>query len=198
MIKMKLIELKPQGQVDLMTTMMLGQAMYLGIDKTLSDAEKSIVNQKASLIGAIFCGVCIKMTENGWLLSPTLMAINEPEIADGVYAYITQRSNQGIPEIGTKSQGDFMVYGTVDLTDPRVEVYYGSELVCTVNIIVDGKQVVPKVSDCRTTDSQLNDSDYKVIEDAINENVMGVHLSFVAGYKAGYDAATAEGEADDE
>lgn len=183
---MKLIELRPQGQIDLMSTMMLGQAMYSHIDRALSPAEIKVFDEKSNLIGAIFCGVAISLNENGFIVSPTLMSINEPNSRDGVYVYASKTRDPNMLTLDSRIDG-FCIYGTVDLTEPKIEIFYGEELVFAVNIIVDGTQVVPKIEE-HPSDS-LNDDIRKIIIDSINENIMKIHIAFAAGYKAGMEAA---------
>ena len=194
---MKLIELKPQKQIDLMSTMMLGQSMYATIDPSITRAEALIINKKAQLIGAIFCGVAISLTENGYSVSPTLMSINEPDTRDGIYCYAisSDPTGLGLPlKMDMRIEDGFCIYGTVDLNDPRIEIYYGSELICVVNIITDDVQVVPKVSDTKADDSDMSDELHKLVMDSINENIMKLNIAFAAGYKAGMEAAFGEEE----
>lgn len=190
---MKLIELKPQRQIDLMSTMMLGQSMYASVDPSISDVNKLVINKKAQLIGAIFCGVAISLNENGYRLSPTLMSINESDTRDGVYCYATKSDPAGLPlKMDMRIEDGFCIYGTVDLHDPRIEIYYGSALICVVNMITSGLQVVPKVSETRTEDSTISDADFKLVMDSINTNIMKRNIAFAAGYKAGMEAALGE------
>lgn len=190
---MKLIELKPQGQIDLMSTMMLGQGMYASIDPSISDVDRLVINKKAQLIGAIFCGVAISLFENHFNTSPTLMSINEPDTRDGIYCYATKSDPEGLTSnMDMRIKDGFCIYGTVDLHDPRIEIYYGNALICMVNMITDGVQVVPKVSETRTEDSTISDEDFKIVMDSINENIMKLNIAFAAGYKAGMEAALGE------
>ena len=192
---MKLIELKPQNQIDLMSTMMIGQSMYASVDPNLSDVDRLIIGKKAHLIGTIFCGVAVSLNENGYKISPTLMSINEPDTRDGVYCYAIKsdpKTEGIIPKMDMRIEDGFCIYGTVDLHDPRIEIYYGSALICVVNMITDEVQVIPKVSETRTEDSTISDADFKIVIDSINENIMKLNIAFAAGFKAGMEAASGE------
>ena len=83
---MKFIEMR--GQIDLMTTMMLSQGMMSMIDTSLSEKERMVKNESCCLIAEMFCEESIYLSEHlGISMTPTMMAINEPGIRDGVYEY---------------------------------------------------------------------------------------------------------------
>lgn len=192
---MKLIELRPQRQIDLMSTMMLGQSMYAQFDDSLSNKDEELLIKKAQLLGAIFCGTAITLSENGFMVSPSLMSIGESDSRDGVYVYATTNNEQFTLKMDKRIPDGFCIYGTINLDEPKLEIYYGEELAFNVVFCVDGLQVVPKIEE---HESSLSDELRKLISDSINEHIMKIHISFAAGFKAGMEAAAEEEGIDNE
>ena len=184
---MKFIEMR--GQIDLMTTMMLSQGMMSMIDTSLSEKERMVKNESCCLIAAMFCEGAIYISEHlGISMTPTMMAINEPGIRDGVYEYLfSDNKKPAVPPVMDSRIDGFCVYGSIDPDKPKIEVYYGEDLIVSVDLMISGVQVVPNITDPGTTKSGLSETT-KMVIDGINAGITRYHMSKIAGYKAGYEA----------
>lgn len=182
---MKFIEMR--GQIDLMSTMMISQGMMSLIDTSLSEKERMVKNDSCCLIAAMFCSASIYISEHlGMPMTPTMMAINEPGIRDGVWEYLFTEKPPTPPVMDSRIDG-FCIYGSIDPDKPRIEVYYGEDLIVSVDLMVSGVQVVPNITDPGNNKTGLSETT-KVVIDGINTGITQYHMSKIAGYKAGYEA----------
>lgn len=183
---MKFIEMR--GQIDLMTTMMLSQGMMSMIDTSLSEKERMVKNESCCLIAEMFCEESIYLSEHlGISMTPTMMAINEPGIRDGVYEYLfNDNKKPPIPPVMDSRIDGFCIYGSINPEKPKIEVYYGEDLIVSVDLMISGTQVVPNITNPGTK-SGLSETTQLVI-DGFNYGITRYHMSKIAGYKAGYEA----------
>ncbi|MBR5296365.1 MAG: hypothetical protein IKU29_00640 [Parabacteroides sp.] len=201
---MKLIE-NEMTRCDLMSVISLSQIGTIQADDSIDIKRKQIIMSKILLAGAVFDGVACGFYKHEFivddvrypiLLSPSMATIGEPDSRDGAYVYITR--NQGgfykMPKPDSRIENVICIYGSFDIENPCVEFYYGELLMCSVSFIENGNQVVPHITMCDTDDlkDEFMNQSYQLIQEFAQSAIASINLSFMAGYKEGYEKAANE------
>lgn len=199
---MKLIE-NPMIGCDVMSFISLSQISAIQADDSID--VKQIIIHKMFLLGGIFCEVASKFHQHEFvvddvkypvLLTPSMATIGEPDSRDGAYVYIT-RNPEGfynIPKPDSRIENVICIYGSFDIENPHVEFYYGELLMCSVSFITNNNQVVPHIIMCDTDDlkDEFMKQSYQLIQESVQSAIASITLSFMAGYKEGYEKAIDE------
>lgn len=195
---MKLMEI-PNGGMDMMTIMCLGQTTYMHFDPSLTMDEKMETYDRVSMIGTLFCGVALHLVQSyeseGFKLGNSMMSINEDGIRDGVYVYMTKDPDPYIvPELDKPIDGGFMIYGCYDMSDPFIEIWFSNTIVCTLKTTTssNGRVIVqPHMIDVNNVDDKLKEM-VPIISGGIMNSLTQLNLARLSGYKAGQKAAMEE------
>lgn len=195
---MKLMEI-PNGGMDMMTIMCLGQTTYMHFDPSLTMDEKMETYDRVSMIGTLFCGVALHLMQSyeseGFKLGNSMLSINEDGIRDGVYVYMTKNPDPyTVPELDKPIDGGFMIYGCYDMSDPFIEIWFSDTLVCTLKTATaNGKVIVqPSMIDVNNVDDKQLKEMVPIISGGIMNSLTQLNLARLSGYKAGQKAAMEE------
>jgi hypothetical protein len=127
------------------------------------------------------------------MMTPSMCTIGEPDSRDGCYVYCVSNSEKlpKLPKPDQRIDDVVCIYGSLDLSNPVVEYYYGDTLIGKVEILVDGNQAIPHQTMC---DEEVLTSDemhqvYDIINQGILDAIAQVNINQMRGYKAGRDAA---------
>lgn len=186
----------PNGGIDLMTLMCLGQTTYMHFDPSLTMDEKMETYDRVSMIGTLFCGVALHLMQSyeseGFKLGNSMMAINEDGIRDGVYVYMTKDTDPyTVPELDKPIDGGFMIYGCYDMSDPFIEIWFSNTIVCTLKTTtLKGRVIVqPAMIDVNNVDDKQLKEMVPIISGGIMNSLTQLNLARLSGYKAGQKAA---------
>lgn len=201
---MKLIE-NPMIACDVMSFITLTQISAIQADDSIDIKQKQIIQHKMLLAGGVFCGVASEFHKYEFivddvkypiLISPSMATIGESDSRDGAYVYITR--NQGgfyeMPKPDSRIENVICIYGSFDIENPCIEFYYGELLMCSVSIVTNDNQVVPHITMCDTDDlkDEFMKQSYQLIQESAQSAIASITLSFMAGYKEGYEKAIDE------
>ena len=191
---MKFIENPLIGNMpDLMTYLSLTQAGAAMYDETISFYDKQIIDAKTIYTSAAFCNAAIKLQDSGYILTPSMCTIGEPDSRDGVYIYCISKDKPRPkrPEPDQRIDGAICIYGSLDLSNPVVEYYYGDTLLGKVEILVDGNQAIPHQTMCdkeSLTSDEMCEA-YDIINQGILDGIAQVKINQIRGFQYGMDAA---------
>jgi hypothetical protein len=195
---MKLMEI-PNGGMDMMTIMCLGQTTYMHFDQSLTMDEKMETYDRVSMIGTLFCGVALHLMQSyeseGFKLGNSMMSINEEGIRDGVYVYMTKDPDPyTVPELDKTIDGGFMMYGCYDMADPFIEIWFSDKLICTLKTATTNGRVIvqPHMIDVSNVDDKQLKEMVPIISGGIMNSLTQLNLARMSGYKAGQKAAMEE------
>lgn len=201
---MKLIENAMIG-CDMMSVISLSQISAIQADDSIDIKQKQITTPKILLAAGVFGGVASGFHKHEFIvddvkypiiLSPSIATIGESDSRDGAYVYITR--NQGgfyeMPKPDSRIENVICIYGSFDIENPYVEFYYGELLMCSVSFIGNDSQVVPHITMCDTDDlkDEFMKQSYQLIQESAQSAIASINLSFMAGYKEGYEKAVDE------
>lgn len=182
-----------KGMPDLMSYLSITQAGFAMYDETISFQDKQIVNAKTMHMSTEFCNVAIKLNDAGYMMTPSMCSIGESDSRDGCYVYCVSNAEKlpKLPKPDQRIDDVVCIYGSLDLSNPVVEYYYGDTLIGKVEILVDGNQAIPHQTMC---DKEVLTSDemhqvYDIINQGILDAIAQVNINQMRGYKAGRDAA---------
>lgn len=196
---MKLVE-NPMIQCDVMSYISLAQASAAMYDQSLDPKTKQKIQNKTIFVGTIFCGVALAFNEKKFIvddieykiiLTPSIATIGEPDSRDGAYVYITR--NQGgfyeLPKPDSRIDDVICIYASFDVENPVIEFYYGELLMCSVSIVD-----IPHMTMCDKDElkDEFMEQAYSIIETNVQDSIAKVQLSYMSGYKDGYNRALNE------
>ena len=194
---MKLVEIP--GSIDLMTILAIGQAYYKRFE-TFKDgdaaAEALSINEKMMAIGCAFCGTALhiqNMLGGKYVLTPTVAYIGEEGFRDGVCSYcISDPDMNVLPEYDSRIDGAFCFFGSYDIDQPYVEIWYGDVLVCKAETtFINGHWCIHSTM----CDESLVDHDiHDLVNNSILDAITKLNITKMAGYKHGKDLAEQEME----
>ena len=194
---MKLVEIP--GSIDLMTILAIGQAYYKRFETFENGdvtAEALAINEKMMAIGCAFCGTALHIQNilgGKYVLTPTVAYIGEEGFRDGVCSYcILDPDMNVLPEYDSRIDNAFCFFGSYDLDQPFVEIWYGDVLVCKAETtFVNGHWCIHSTM----CDESLVDHDiYDLVNNSILDAITRLNMSKIAGYKYGKELAEQEME----
>lgn len=191
---MKLVE-TPMINCDIMSFISLSQSHAVLYDKSLEMDEKQKIQHGLTLASAIFCSGALAFNdkktvvddvEYSYTLTPSMATIGEPDSRDGAYVYISR--NPGgffeLPEPDSRIEDVICIYASFDIKKPCVEFYYGETLICSVSI-----EGVPHMTMCDKDllEDEFMSEAYSLIESGVQTAITQITISYMAGYKKGYE-----------
>jgi hypothetical protein len=194
---MKLVEIP--GSIDLMTILTIGQVYYKKFEAfKMADvaAEAFSINEKMMSIGCSFCGTALHIQNilgDKYVLTPTVAYIGEEGFRDGVCSYcILDPDMNVLPEYDSRIDNAFCFFGSYDLDQPFVEIWYGDVLVCKAETtFINGHWCIHSTM----CDESLVDHDiHDLVNNSILDAITRLNMVKMAGYKYGKDLAEQEME----
>ena len=172
--------------LDLMTLITLGQSQYKMFNTELPFDEKMKISDKMTIIGAVFCGTVIHINEktnNEYKMSSTIATINEPGFRDGVYCYVLKNPPPMVPEPDSRIEDGYSFYGSYDINEPFVEIWFGETLVCKIETVASSDRYIAHPVMCEK--SMVPEDVYNMVNEGILTSITQLNLTTLAGYKAG-------------
>ena len=193
-----MILLELQGSIDWMSLITMGSAQYAHANPSIPFEEKMKHGDKMTLAGSLFCGITIHTfdvyKEEGYLMSPTILSINEDNIRDGVYEYIVKdpdhKATAPIPD--EKPENGFMIYGSIDPDNMFIEVWFNEIMISKMMILPqdNGPSIVKTeyIEQDKITDHQIINAIKTIAAGAMN-TISQRTIAMLSGYKKGQEAA---------
>lgn len=192
------------GAVDLMTMLSMGAVNYTICDSSKTIEEKTINNDKLTLIATVFCGISIHINETyskeGYKSSPTMFVFDEPNIDCGVYQYkVKDPDTTTLPKPGSETDG-FVLYGSITTADPFIEIYFKNRLVMGLEATYPeecqgfGKATINPhyaINPSLEADEEMKNA-FNVISAGMMNAIMTRNLSIAKGYNDGFKQAMDE------
>ena len=198
-----MILLELQGSIDWMSLITMGSSQYVHANKSIPFEEQMKHGDKMTLAGSLFCGITIHTfdvyKDEGYLISPTILSINEDDIRDGVYEYIVKDPDQKttLPIPDAKPENGFMIYGSIDKDDMFIEVWFNETMISKMMILPqdNGPAVVKTeyIDTSKITDSEIINA-IKTVSAGVMNTISQRTIAMLSGYKKGYEAAKRDPE----
>jgi hypothetical protein len=198
-----MILLELPGSIDWMSLITMGSAQYVHANSSIPFEEQMKHGDKMTLAGSLFCGITIHTFEvykhEGYLMSPTILSINEDNIRDGVYEYIVKdpdhKATAPIPD--EKPENGFMIYGSINKDNMFIEAWFNGTMISKLMVLPqDNGPAIIKPEDIdmtKITDSEIINAINTVSAGAMN-TITQRTIAMLSGYKKGQEAAKRDPE----
>ena len=188
------------GQVDLLTQWTFSQIPEIMNNPELEFTEKRIMTDKLVMLGAVYCGTALgirKRYDEKYDMTGTVLISDEENIPDGVYCYASPLGIDKLKEhdvahhVGSRFEDCFTLYSSTDIDEQKIVIWYGDRMICTVQIINDGNQVIPHqvVPALDVLPDDATKKACEITQEALMEAIAMYNTTRMAGFKQGYKQA---------
>ena len=179
------------GQVDLLTQWTFSQMPEIMNNPELEFNEKRIITDKLIMLGAVYCGTALgiqKRYDEKYNMTGTVLISDEENIPNGVYCYA---SPLGIDKLKEHDVAHHVGSRFEDIDEQKVVIWYGDRIICTVQIINDGNQVIPHqvVPALDVLPDDATKKACEITQEALMEAIAMYNTTRMAGFKQGYKQA---------
>ena len=184
------------GQVDLLTQWTFSQIPEIMNNPELEFNEKRMMNDKLIMLGAVYCGTALgiqKRYDEKYNMTGTVLISDEENIPNGVYCYASPLGIDKLKEhdvahhVGSRFEDCFTLYSSTDIDEQKVVIWYGDRIICTVQIINDGNQVIPHqvVPALDVLPDDATKKACEITQEALMEAIAMYNTTRMAGFKQG-------------